>query len=497
VRPANPLQSAAAASMAAMPTSARGRRVEPRCPALGLVLGALLGALAACEREPSAEELTERRSVTAAPILVIGIDGAEWDLILPLITAHELPRFEALMRRGTFGLLETMEPTLSPVIWTSMATSKLRDEHGIRHFVHAGDDGKPVLYTSADRRTKAVWNILTEHDKRVCTVGWWMTFPAEEVSGVQVAQTNTTPGEGAQEDARMKKGGLLPGVEGQVHPPQRQAEMLAVLAEIEGSLPEATRGIFGPFERPLSELGQRFWEDSLWAFRADLTYARIGEKLLKEPFDLMLIYFGGVDVVSHRFWRAMRPELYANPPSEADVANFGRVIESYYRSMDSVLGRLLDAAPPQTTVFVVSDHGFSSSHLANRFDPTDDPLELMSGQHRDARAGVFIAAGPWIVRTPRELPAERGELEVRGSVLDLTPTWLALLRVPLGRDMRGKVLGGIVDPRFHVSNQPPPVPTHDTREFLERRATPARREADEEERLRELRNLGYFGDEKQ
>ena len=72
--------------------------------------------------------------VPTAPILLIGVDGLEWSVLAPMIRHGELPHLRSLMERGTYGKLETLQPTVSPVIWTTIATGKRPEHHGILHF---------------------------------------------------------------------------------------------------------------------------------------------------------------------------------------------------------------------------------------------------------------------------------------------------------------------------------------------------------------------------
>ena len=65
-----------------------------------------------------------REGAGGATQLVFAVDGLEWDVVLPMLERGELPALRHLMERGRFGLLETLHPTLSPVIWTSIATGK-------------------------------------------------------------------------------------------------------------------------------------------------------------------------------------------------------------------------------------------------------------------------------------------------------------------------------------------------------------------------------------
>jgi predicted AlkP superfamily phosphohydrolase/phosphomutase len=129
---------------------------------------------------------------TAAPILFIGLDGLEWDVVLPLLERGDMPVLMGLMKRGSYGLLKTWRPTSSPIIWTTIATGRTGRAHGVRGFVKEQATETRELYTNSDRTTKALWNILTDYHKRVATGGWWMTYPVERINGVMIAQTNTT-----------------------------------------------------------------------------------------------------------------------------------------------------------------------------------------------------------------------------------------------------------------------------------------------------------------
>jgi predicted AlkP superfamily phosphohydrolase/phosphomutase len=122
--------------------------------------------------------------------LLFAVDGLEWSVLLPLARAGHMPTLAGLMERGQFGRLTTTEPTFSPVIWTTIATGRGPDAHGITSFEKRGPGRSRSLFTSWDRRTKAFWNILSASGHRVDVVGWWLTHPVEEISGVMVAQTN-------------------------------------------------------------------------------------------------------------------------------------------------------------------------------------------------------------------------------------------------------------------------------------------------------------------
>jgi len=436
----------------------------------------------------------------ATPILVFGADGFEWDIILPLLKQGRLPHLAALMERGCYGELETLSPTFSPAIWTTMATGKQPAAHGIGQFARRLEDGTLTPFDSTDRKTKALWNIASDFNRSVTCIGWWMTHPVEEVNGVMVAQTNTTAQLDTRGGKQIWKGALRNGVPGQVHPPDRQNEMIEILQQTEADLPELNERIFGAFEHPLSPLGRRLWENCQWAFRADTTYLRIAQTLAGQgpAPDLTLLYLGGPDVVSHRFWRYMEPKLFAHKPTDEQIENFGSIIEDYYIYTDAALGRLLEAYGPNVTAIVISDHGFHATNVYNRFDPDDPPDDINSGHHLDAPPGIFIAAGPHIRQSPIGKPPQelaRADLQTIGSVVDITPTILAMMRIPLAADMSGQVIARIFRDEFEVDHQPQMIATHDTRDFLLSRGQEVPTHPGDAERLRQLRSLGYIGSE--
>jgi predicted AlkP superfamily phosphohydrolase/phosphomutase len=474
--------------------SAAARRASP-------LAALLLLATAGCRggEPPPATGGFER-----APILLVGADGFEWNVVLPLLRQGKLPALASLMRRGSYGTLATIAGAVSPALWTTIATGKTPEKHGIRDFLKARNP--PVFFTSADRRTKAFWNIYTDQRRTVDAIGWFVSFPVEPISGVMVAQANTREN---QELMRSWKGSLLQGVRGQVHPAEREAEIFAIVdgvdRELEAIVAERLRA-------PLKDVAPRdraMIAASQWAFRADTIYERTALELLKEGApDLLAVYFGATDVVAHRFWPRVKPRGFpgrwlAGPIGRSlsphmDPGSFlngllggvywralepqgdpwaQRVINHSYEHVDEALGRMLQALPARATVVVVSDHGFRP------------------WGHEDGPDAFFVAAGPSVRRRQGPAPEAltRADLRRLGSILDVTPTLLALQAIPVARDMDGRVLDTLLVSAPGLE-RPPPVATHDTPEWLAGRSgsvPPALPPEAEAERLEQLRALGY------
>lgn len=433
------------------------------------------------------------------PMLLFALDGLEWSVMAPLVKEGKLPAIEGLMRRGVYGYLWTLQPTYSPVIWTSIATGKVPSKHGIEHFVMGGKRGSrnQRFYSSGHRKTKAFWNILSDYDRTVHTVGWWITYPAETVNGVMVSQTNSTKFLNNPE-LGMWKGTLIEGLPDQVYPASKQARVMNLLAEVDENLEAITTGIFGKRPHPADEFSQLVWDQTQWTFRADATYERVAREILSsgDHFDLLAIYIGGIDVSEHRFWRYAFPEEFTYPPDPEQIENFGRVIENYYMYADRLIADFLSLVPKETSVVIISDHGMRAVHTGHLFRADDNPTYRNSAHHLDAPPGVMIASGGAFrsnsANGTAELELDPASLPRLAGVLDVLPTILAAIEIPVGEDMDGKPVPEVLDPAKLDVSRIRFIPTHDTPEWLAEQKTRVKRAKDEEERLQQLRSLGYI-----
>jgi len=450
-------------------------------PLVGLPVLVLLSCGACGRQAPSAAPdgaaaSSVRPVPPGPPVLVFAVDGFEWEVILPLLREGELPHLAQLVERGTAGRLATMMPNKSPRLWTTIATGKPPAEHGILDFLKepAAGDRHARHYTSLDRRTKAFWNVLTDAGIPSDTIGWWVTYPAEEVLGTMVSQTNTKRSFG------IKKGHLEADLPGQVWPPEREPSVFAAMARSEQRLPELTDEIFGLRAEDLAPNLRRPWRQCEWIFRADSTYATVLRALLDRgaPARVTTLFVGGTDVVGHRFWSAYRPETADPSPTAEEIAAFGRVVPDYYRYVDRVIGEFVGRFPQSTTVIVVADHG------------------MRAGGHGGDDAGVFIAAGTGIrsgkVRDASTL--QERDLPELGTLPDFCPTLLTLVGLPYGEDMAGRPIEALFTPQFLAAHPPTSVPTHDDAAWLESRGQ-EEFVLEDDERVEQLRELGYLGDE--
>ncbi len=430
-----------------------------------------------------------------ARVLVIGVDGLEWSVLRPLIAAGRCPNLRGLMERGAFGRLATLKPTLSPVIWTTIATGRLPRDHGILDFL----DEQGRVYTSARRAVPALWNIADRFGLTSNVVGWWNTFPAEPVAGVVVSGCNA-----AGMVATNWKPALVPGIDGQVHPAELEAEILRIAGEAgdQPAVEAARRVVFGDAgldvegaadasadPRAERQAVRLAIQQTLWSLQADAAFTAVAEHLLRtRPADLNLVYLASPDVTGHRFWRPHEPDAFrwrGDPASDAALAG---AVPADVAWVDGLIGRLVAAAGPETTVLVLSDHGMHA--VATEAPPARAPA--LTGHHLDAPPGVLIAAGPGIAPRPGLDDFLRsGVLAPLGSVVDTAPTVLALLGIPGARDMAGRAFLPLLAPGPAMdAARAPLVESHDEA-FRPPAIVPAPPEI-EQDFLERFRALGYI-----
>lgn len=370
-------------------------------------------------------------------VLLIGLDAADWDLLNPLLDCGRLPTLQALTERGCTGRLATLTPCLSPCLWTSVATGRFPDEHGVLGFVQR-DPTSGLLSPagSNSRQVPAIWNIANHCEKRSVVIGWYATHPVEPVLGSMISDLAVVPEWGTPEcPPSIPPLGVFPLSDEaafewmKLHPAEITAE------DLEPFIPRISEIDLRQDSRPL-HLSEILARDS--TVQAYATY-----RLAQNDWDFAAVYFQGLDTAGHHFMPFHPPRMEHIEADDFDL--YSGVMTRLAVFYDSVIGRLLELADSDTCVLIVSDHGFHCGESRPHTAAADRGLDQDAAKWHTP-LGVFIAAGPGISSDSR----------IHGAtLLDIAPTVLRILDLPLDRSMPGRIPPGLLTgsaPQIWIDN---------------------------------------------
>lgn len=296
-------------------------------------------------------------------VFVIGLDGATWDVLNPLMRDGKMPHLQKLLERSAQGVLMSSIPPVTAAAWTCFSTGKNPGKHGLVDFIYFPEHGYRVtIANSTTREAATIWNLLSDRDLRVGVVSVPMTYPPEQVNGVMVTDL-MTPNTSVQ----------------YTYPPELKQELLDnvgpfVITPGEGENPS----------EPLTYLAK---------VRADVkASAEYALYLLKkEPYTFFMYVFGIVDILQHQFWNHIQAD--PNELNESDRAIRDKVI-AIFSQVDDGVGEMVKLAEDETTIILMSDHGFGPMkgfmHV-NNFLLDKGYLVLKSGGMSAIKRALFRA----------------------------------------------------------------------------------------------------------
>ena len=433
---------------------------------------------------------------------MVGLDGADWAYLDPLIARGDLPNLARLRAGGAWGTLETVRPTLSPAIWTTVATGRTARGHGVRGFtatrIGGIDETLPDLrplrgllfreivdglrarghirerpVSSASRKVAAFWNLATAHGLPVDVVEWWATAPAEPVLGHLVSDR-------IYFEELMSRGqrALPPGL---AHPADlvREVAPLIVLPD-EVTLPEVRRYVDVSAEafetmrasRVSSRAGiahqLTYFIGSFESTRRIALHVTARSRRRFGGTSALFVLFRVVDKTSHaalQFSTLVSDHVGARPE---ELLPFGEVVTGAYRAADDAIGALL-AEVGEANVVVLSDHGFR----------IEGEGEDRGYNHREGPPGILIGHGPAF---------QPGRVDGL-TVYDVFPLLAYLKGLPVADDFPGVMPVALLDPGV-LARQPV---AHVPRYAMEiQRARDDGSETADAEMIERLRALGYL-----
>ncbi|MDP2315053.1 MAG: alkaline phosphatase family protein [Pseudomonadota bacterium] len=366
-------------------------------------------------------------SAPTGKVVVLGLDGLEYTMLDRLIGAGELPHLARLMKEGVRGEMEVTTPIMSPILWTTIASGYPAEVHGIGGWT----TGRGHSFSGADVQVSRVWDVTSGSDAAVVVSGWLMTWPASPVNGFMLSERfvwsypmNKDPDEKSVGVAVDRAATTFPD---------------SLAARAEPLRPDDAWVAAHPLAYQVKEYGAPFHP-----LLRDETHVRVFESLWPEAGGRFGgIYLNGADQVSHLYWAYSDPGVqdairkdpaahtaaaqaaskpgrralpYADGIDVEQLEQAGRYVPDYYRYLDTVVGRVWSLLDADTTLVVVSDHGFRVSSAQ----------PLINGSHNDT--AVFLAAGRAV---------KPGKIKLH--IYDVAPTLYALLGLPAASDMPGQV----------------------------------------------------------
>lgn len=399
-------------------------------------------------------------------ILVIGWDSADWGIIRPLADAGMMPGIQSLMQQGVSGTLKTLEPSFSPMLWTSIATGKHADKHNILGFLEpnaTGDGIRPI--SGASRKVKAAWNILQSVGYKCNVIGWWPSHPAEPVNGVMVSNLFHHAEGSSRENWQMPGGAVWPAslteqVKGmRVHPSEVPAGKVQVFVPQAASVNQEEDNRLQIIQSLVAG-SESVFNTALWT-------------LQNTDWDFTAMYFNELDKFSHHFMKFHPPQLEGVPDDL--YRTYNNVITAAYTYYDVMLQVILKTIPSDTTVILVSDHGFYSGEKRPARLPAFNGA--VAAEHNPF--GILCVKGPGI---------REGEIIYGAGLLDITPTILSVAGLPTGEDMDGEALTEI----FAVQQGKTFIPTWEEPEGVTPATNTFMDTFGEAEALQRLIDLGYI-----
>ncbi len=261
-------------------------------------------------------------------MLVLGLDGATFDLLSPWMAAGDLPVLARLAREGVSGILESTLPPVTAPAWASFMTGKFPSHHGVRDFFE-GRAGQYRMISGHDVQGKTLWELLSEAGKTAGVINVPITYPPRQVNGFLIP-------------------GLLSPDQGQTtYPP-------GLLKDYESTL--------GPYRVTPRLVYQAGNEE---AFLADIwevldTRIRYALRLAKDfPTDFLMVHFLVTDIAQHTFWKHLDPTHPWHDPKLA--SRYGESVKQIFARVDEAIGQLIEVYKPDC-VWAMSDHGFGPLH---------------------------------------------------------------------------------------------------------------------------------------
>jgi hypothetical protein len=390
-------------------------------------------------------------------VRVLMLDGASLDVIFTAVAAGGLPNIARIFDQGSVMHLATLRPTQAEPVWSAIATGRYPMANGVRSSViYRALGGTPIdllpdycfaqalvrfgflneePQSAIDLRARPIWSILSDRGVSVGVIGWPLTHPAPVINGFAVSDAfHRLPDTELSQDVTpaLWPGGWLPDALAALRVPANPDPVSLVSAM--GASPPVNDYDVTRDGAPI--LADRVHLQLLTAFEPSAPR-------------FLAVRFPGIDAVGHRFLRYADPSAFGDV-SEAERERFGGVLNQYYGFIDTLVGRELERLGPDDLLLVVSAFGMEALSPGKRVLEIIAGNAQISGTHERAPDGFVLAYGSMVA-------AGRPN---RASVVDLAPTILYFLGLPVGRDMDGFARIDLFKPAFTSDNPVTYIPSY-------------------------------------
>jgi predicted AlkP superfamily phosphohydrolase/phosphomutase len=363
-------------------------------------------------------------------VIVIGVNGMEWDILRPLLLQGELPNLDKLIHEGVYGKLRTLPAPNCPKVYTTIATSTPPEQNGITGFVVGG-----VTANTNMLKEEPFWSVLSKHGVAVGMANVPATFPVLPVNGYMISGM-LTRGKNCEDGVLCAP--KLSEVQGgdAVYPRSMVAELEKNVGDfyIDCARMPSADDLKGKEAEVVNA-----WLAKVQTIREQQT--KLFDYLLtNHPTDFTMMVQSCEDRVGH--W------LYPIQPFNAGYnarVNSVRIsaFPDQYRALDKVLGTILRHTDANTYVFIVSDHGIKplrefeeDRHMHMDHGGTTPVIAKHDFADGDDVPGSLIVVGPNIKHDVRLMGFQ-------ASVFDIAPTILHIYGIPQPPQMKGHVLTDI------------------------------------------------------
>lgn len=311
---------------------------------------------------PSGDKLHDTK------LVILGVDGATWDVIDPMIKEGELPAFSSARAAGASGRMRAPEPIFSPLVWTTLATGLGAMEHGIRGF----------SMESTAIKAPRFWNIAESEGLSVGIYKWLVTWPPERLErGFMVPawlakSAETTPStlsvvKELELSQRQRRQAVNSG----------RSLVFLVPDLIRAGVRWSTlrEACWWRLRMKLGAVSPEELDAGLQQLRVSIDWDVFVAASLQEQPGVASFSLYATDALSHRFWRYHEPDRFETV-SDEEVSRYGEVVRDAYRQADQLLAELMDIVGEDTRVLLVSDHGFQAlvSEGHKRMLPRTEPV---------------------------------------------------------------------------------------------------------------------------